>query len=226
MSDKNINIKGVRVNNLKNLSVLIPRDKLVVVTGVSGSGKSSLLFDTIFAEGQRRYVESLSSFARQFLGRVSKPDADSITGIPPAIVVQQRVNSTSTRSTVGTVTGIYDYLKLLYSRIGKTISPVSGREVKRDTTGDILNYIYSLEGGAAVYILTPLSIEDPETRVEKLLSLKSEGFSRVFVNNHIENIDKLLTGEIPPDSGISLLIDRLILNPEDDELRDRLLDSI
>lgn len=226
MSDKSINIKGARVNNLKNLSLSIPRDKLIVVTGVSGSGKSSLLFDTIFAEGQRRYVESLSSFARQFLGRVTKPDADSITGIPPAIVVQQRVNSTSSRSTVGTVTGIYDYLRLLYARIGKTISPVTGREVKRDTPGDILNYIYSLKENTPVYILTPLNIEDPDTRVELLLSLKSEGFSRVYLNNRIENIEKLLTGEISPAGNLSLLVDRVILDSQDEELRDRLFDSV
>ncbi len=226
MSENTINITGARVNNLKNISLKIPRDKLIVVTGVSGSGKSSLLFDTIFAEGQRRYVESLSSFARQFLGRVSKPDADSITGIPPAIAVEQKVNTSNTRSTVGSATGIYDYLRLLYSRIGKTISPISGREVKRDTLGDILNYIYSLEEGTPLYILTPLNIADPRSKVEKLLSVKEEGFSRVFCDNKVEKIESLLTGQISGYNELYLLVDRVVLKSEDDELRDRLCDSI
>ena len=138
---KNILIQGAKLHNLKDISVAIPRNKLVVVTGLSGSGKSSLAFDTLYAEGQRRYVESLSSYARQFLGRLDKPKVDSIKGIAPAIAIEQKVNSTNPRSTVGTSTEIYDYLKLLYTRIGKTISPISGKEVKKDTTTDVINFI-------------------------------------------------------------------------------------
>src|ERR1051326_5354798 len=140
-------IKGARVHNLKNISLEIPRNKLVVITGVSGSGKSSLAYDTIYAEGQRRYVESLSAYARQFLGKMHKPEVDLIHGIAPAIAIEQKVISRSSRSTVGTSTEIYDYLKLLFARIGKTFSPVSGGEVKRDTVSDVVNYIDSLEDG-------------------------------------------------------------------------------
>src|SRR3982751_6619320 len=136
-------IKGARVHNLKNIDVAIPRNKLVVVTGLSGSGKSSLAFDTLYAEGQRRYVESLSSYARQFLGRIDKPEVDYIKGISPAVAIEQKVNTRNPRSTVGTSTEIYDYLKLLYARIGKTFSPISGRQVRRDTVTDVANYINS-----------------------------------------------------------------------------------
>jgi excinuclease ABC subunit A len=138
---KNIVIQGAKLHNLKNISVVIPRNKLVVITGLSGSGKSSLAFDTLYAEGQRRYVESLSSYARQFLGRLNKPKVDSIKGISPAIAIEQKVNSTNPRSTVGTTTEIYDYLKLLYTRIGKTISPISGKEVKKDNVTDVINFL-------------------------------------------------------------------------------------
>lgn len=158
MFDNNINIKGARVNNLKNLNLSIPREKLVVVSGISGSGKSSLAFDTIFAEGQRRFVESLSSFARQFLGRMSKPDVDEISGIPPAIAIEQKVNTRNPRSTVGTTTEIYDYLRLLYARIGITYSPVTGEKVKRHSVKDVSEYILSLETGIPVYILVPLGL--------------------------------------------------------------------
>ncbi|MFT5908187.1 MAG: excinuclease ABC subunit A, partial [Saprospiraceae bacterium] len=143
----NIIIKGAKLHNLKNIDVTIPRNKLVVITGLSGSGKSSLAFDTLYAEGQRRYVESLSSYARQFLGRLNKPKVDSIKGISPAIAIEQKVNSTNPRSTVGTTTEIYDYLKLLYTRIGKTISPVSGQVVKKDTVTDVITYIKTLKEG-------------------------------------------------------------------------------
>ena len=141
---KNIVIQGAKLHNLKNISVVIPRNKLVVITGLSGSGKSSLAFDTLYAEGQRRYVESLSSYARQFLGRLNKPKVDSIKGISPAIAIEQKVNSTNPRSTVGTTTEIYDYLKLLYTRIGKTISPISGKEVKKDNVTDVINFLKGL----------------------------------------------------------------------------------
>ena len=149
-------IKNARVNNLKNLSVAIPRNKLVVVTGLSGSGKSSLAFDTLFAEGQRMYVESLSSYARQFLGRMEKPEVDYIKGVSPAIAIEQKVNTRNPRSTVGTTTEIYDYLKLLYARIGKTISPISGKEVRRDTVTDVVDALNRLQLGTRVTIATPL----------------------------------------------------------------------
>ena len=151
-------IKGARVNNLKNLSVAIPRNKLVVVTGLSGSGKSSLAFDTLFAEGQRMYVESLNSYARQFLGRMEKPEVDYIKGISPAIAIEQKVNNRNPRSTVGTTTEIYDYLKLLFARIGKTISPMSGGIVRKDNVGDVVNYIFSFEEGTKLLISCPLTL--------------------------------------------------------------------
>src|SRR5512133_2912448 len=150
-----IEIKGARVHNLKNVTLTIPRDKLVVITGVSGSGKSSLAFDTIYAEGQRRYVESLSSYARQFLGRMNKPEVDFINGIPPAIAIEQKVNTRNPRSTVGTSTEIYDYLRLLYARIGKTYSPVSGKEVKKHSVDDVTAYLSTLENGTKAIITCP-----------------------------------------------------------------------
>src|SRR5512133_769603 len=151
----NIEIKGARVNNLKNISLNIPRNKLIVITGVSGSGKSSLAFDTIYAEGQRRYVESLSSYARQFLGRMNKPEVDFINGIPPAIAIEQKVNSRNPRSTVGTSTEIYDYLRLLFARAGRTYSPVSGKEVKKHTVDDLIHFLTSLADGTKVIITAP-----------------------------------------------------------------------
>ncbi|MCQ2280739.1 MAG: excinuclease ABC subunit A, partial [Bacteroidales bacterium] len=156
MAERKIVIKGAKVNNLKNINVEIPQGKLVVVTGLSGSGKSSLAFDTLYAEGQRRYVESLSSYARQFMGRITKPDVESIVNIPPAIAIEQRVISRNPRSTVGTATEIYEYLKLFYARIGRTFSPESGKEVKRETVADVLKYVAALPDGAKVYILAPV----------------------------------------------------------------------
>ena len=152
----NIIIRGARVHNLKNIHVEIPSGSFTVVTGVSGSGKSSLVFDTLFAEGQRRYVESLSSYARQFLGRMNKPEVDFIEGLAPAIAIEQKVNTRNPRSTVSTSTEIYDYLKLLFSRIGRTISPISGNEVKRHTTDDVVNFIKSLEEGQSILILSEI----------------------------------------------------------------------
>ena len=154
-----IYIKGARVHNLKNIELEIPHEKLIVVTGLSGSGKSTLAFDTIFAEGQRRYVESLSAYARQFLGRISKPDVDIISGIAPAIAIEQKVSSRNPRSTVGTVTEIYDYLKLLYARVGKTISPVSGVEVKCYDTDDVVDFILALGEGTRVMVAIPMQLE-------------------------------------------------------------------
>ena len=156
---ENISIKNATVNNLKHVSVEIPRGKIVVVTGVSGSGKSSLAFDTLFAEGQRRFAQSLSSYARQFLGRMSKPDVESIEGVPPAIAIEQKVNVKNPRSTVATTTEIYDYLRLVYARVGRTYSPVSGEEVRCDTVADVLAYLESL-GGAAALLLARLDREE------------------------------------------------------------------
>ena len=152
----NIEIKGARVHNLKDITLDIPRNNLIVITGVSGSGKSSLAFDTIYAEGQRRYVESLSSYARQFLGRMNKPDVDFINGIPPAIAIEQKVNTRNPRSTVGTSTEIHDYLRLLWARVGRTISPVSGREVRKHTVDDVVNYLATLTAGTRVVLTAPL----------------------------------------------------------------------
>lgn len=223
--DNYISITGAKVNNLKNISLKIPRDKLVVVSGISGSGKSSLAFDTIFAEGQRRFVESLSSFARQFLGRMSKPDVELISGIPPAIAIEQKVNSRNPRSTVGTNTEIYDYLRLLYSKIGKTYSPVTGREVKRDSTQDVLEYIAKLQIGTVVYLLAPFGWENRVNRIEKLLYLKEEGFTRLYDNGKIIKIDSALKEKLETYQNLYLLIDRIIVE-EGDESNSRISDSL
>src|SRR5687767_6729224 len=185
-------IKRARVNNLKNLSVAIPRNKLVVITGLSGSGKSSLAFDTLFAEGQRMYVESLSSYARQFLGRMEKPDVDYIRGVSPAIAIEQKVNTRNPRSTVGTSTEIYDYLKLLFARIGKTYSPVSGQEVKRDTVTDVVNTINKLPEGTRVMVAAPLRIKKGRKVQEELALLLSKGFARVLVNGEMKFIEDVI----------------------------------
>ena len=225
MSENYIHIKGARVNNLKNLEIKIPRDKLIVISGISGSGKSSLAFDTIFAEGQRRFVESLSSFARQFLGRMSKPDVDDITGIPPAIAIEQKVNTRNPRSTIGTSTEIYDYLRLLYAKIGKTYSPVSGEEVKRHSIKDVTDYIFSLKAGSPVYILVPLGLQYKESRVEKLLGVKEEGFTRLYSNGEIIKIDDALKNGIEGETPVYLLVDRVIMD-NSEELEGRLGDSL
>ena len=171
---KFILIKDAHIHNLKHLDVAIPRNKLVVITGLSGSGKSSLAFDTLFAEGQRRYVESLSSYARQFLGRLNKPKVDYIKGISPAIAIEQKVNSTNPRSTVGTTTEIYDYLKLLFARIGKTYSPVSGNEVKKDTVSDVLKYIKKFPEGERLLLLAPIHLEIGREMQDKLKVLQQQ----------------------------------------------------
>jgi excinuclease ABC subunit A len=189
-------IKRARVNNLKNLSVAIPRNKLVVITGLSGSGKSSLAFDTLFAEGQRMYVESLSSYARQFLGRMEKPEVDYIRGVSPAIAIEQRVNTRNPRSTVGTTTEIYDYLKLLFARIGKTYSPISGQEVKRDTVTDVVNYINTQKEGTRVMIACPLKIEKGRKLADELNLLLSKGFARVLVNGEVKFIEELTSSPL------------------------------
>ena len=180
--NKHISIKGARVNNLKNIDVDIPRNKLVVITGLSGSGKSSLAFDTLYAEGQRRYVESLSSYARQFLGRMSKPECDFIKGIPPAIAIEQKVNSRNPRSTVGTSTEIYEYLRLLYARVGRTYSPVSGEEVKKHSTEDIVNCMLSYPEGTRYTVLTSIRLREDRTLQQQLEIDLKQGFNRVEVN--------------------------------------------
>src|ERR1700748_128798 len=185
-------IKGARQHNLKNVDVAIPRNKFVVITGVSGSGKSSLAFDTLYAEGQRRYVESLSAYARQFLGRMNKPDVDYIRGIAPAIAIEQKVITSNPRSTVGTSTEIYDYLKLLFSRIGKTFSPVSGGIVKRDTVTDVINFILSLPNDTQVTILCPLYPHNNRSLKEELAVLMQKGFVRVEFKGKLSKIEDLL----------------------------------
>ncbi len=221
-------IKKARVNNLKNLSVAIPRNKLVVITGLSGSGKSSLAFDTLFAEGQRMYVESLSSYARQFLGRMEKPEVDYIRGVSPAIAIEQRVNTRNPRSTVGTTTEIYDYLKLLYARIGKTLSPISGREVKRDTVQDVVDYINKLKEGTRVMIACPLKIEKGRKAVDELNLLLSKGFTRVLINGNVAFIEETVAAakKLAKNDVLEILIDRAAVNATDEDLTYRLGDSV
>lgn len=225
-NDKFIRIKGAAVNNLKGVDVDIPRDKFVVITGVSGSGKSSLAFDTLFAEGQRRFAESISSFARQFLGRMSKPPVESIAGIPPAIAIEQKVNTRNPRSTVGTVTEIYDYLRLLFAKIGRTYSPVSGEEVHCDSLETVLEYLKPFK--CTLFLLADIRWEEEKYRVEKLLNLKEEGFSRVYIlpEGKILKMDELMA-DIRPygDKKVMLLVDRVSLE-EDDDTSARLTDSI
>lgn len=209
-AENNIIIKGARVNNLKNIDVEIPRNKLVVITGLSGSGKSSLAFDTLYAEGQRRYVESLSSYARQFLGRMNKPECDYIKGIPPAIAIEQKVSSRNPRSTVGTSTEIYEYLRLLFSRIGKTISPISGEVVKKHQVKDISDKMVSYPEGTRLVILSKILLRDNRQLAEQLDILQKEGFSRVEVVGEFERIDELLASKKElKESDILLVIDRL-----------------
>ncbi len=210
---KNIIIKGAKLHNLKDIDVVIPRNKLVVITGLSGSGKSSLAFDTLYAEGQRRYVESLSSYARQFLGKLDKPKVDYIKGIAPAIAIEQKVNSTNPRSTVGTSTEIYDYIKLLYARIGKTFSPVSGREVKKHSVSHVVNYVKEFSEGSRLLLLAPIEIPSDRDPAKMLQLLSKQGFARIKVNGHISRIDKL-AGEVP--SSFHLVVDRIIKKDEED----------
>lgn len=208
--NKSIFIKGARVNNLKNIDVEIPRNKFVVITGLSGSGKSSLAFDTLYAEGQRRYVESLSSYARQFLGRMNKPECDYIKGIPPAIAIEQRVSSRNPRSTVGTSTEIYEYLRLLFARIGKTISPISGQEVKKHQISDIVNKAMSYTEDTRLAVLTKIILRDNRSLKEQLDILQKEGFSRVMKNGDFIQIDDILKSKEEEDvNQLLLLIDRL-----------------
>ena len=221
-------IKRARVNNLKNLSVAIPRNKMVVITGLSGSGKSSLAFDTLFAEGQRMYVESLSSYARQFLGRMEKPDVDYIHGVSPAIAIEQKVNTRNPRSTVGTTTEIYDYLKLLFARIGKTYSPVSGQVVKRDTVSDVIDAIQKHPAGARLMIACPLQVAKGRKPEDELGLLLSKGFARILVNGEMQFIEDVLAAKKKPakSSLLEILVDRVAFSPDDEGLLFRLSDSV
>ncbi len=220
---KNILIQGAKLHNLKNISVAIPRNKLVVVTGLSGSGKSSLAFDTLYAEGQRRYVESLSSYARQFLGRLDKPKVDSIKGIAPAIAIEQKVTATNPRSTVGTSTEIYDYLKLLYTRIGKTISPISGREVKKDTTTDVINFVKEFDSGTKLLLLSPIHLEEGRSMENKIQALAQQGYSRVKVSGQVKRIEELTKNDLK--KTVELVVDRIITKEEED-FYNRLADAV
>ena len=225
MKGNDIIVKGARVNNLKNIDVTIPRNKLVVITGLSGSGKSSLAFDTLYAEGQRRYVESLSSYARQFLGRMSKPECDFIKGLPPAIAIEQKVNNRNSRSTVGTSTEIYDYLRLLFARIGKTYSPVSGEQVKKHTTSDVIDAIKALPDGTRFALLAPIHVPSGRSRGNQLDVLLKGGYSRVEENGKFMSITDAIMIADEPNHSFRLLVDRLAAPISyDDELR--LRDSI
>ena len=224
---KNIIIKGAKLHNLKNINAVIPRNKLVVITGLSGSGKSSLAFDTLYAEGQRRYVESLSSYARQFLGRLDKPKVDYIKGIAPAIAIEQKVNSTNPRSTVGTSTEIYDYLKLLFARIGKTYSPVSGNEVKKDTVTDVVKYILAFAKREKLLLLAPLHLEKGRKIESKLQALLQQGYARIQVKGEVKRLDEVAEiGSKLKAKDILLVVDRIITNPEDEDFVNRLSDAI
>ena len=224
-SKKNIIIKGAKVHNLKNIDVVIPRNKFVVITGLSGSGKSSLAFDTLYAEGQRRYIESLSAYARQFLGKIDKPEVEYIKGISPAIAIEQKVNTHNTRSTVGTSTEIYDYLKLLYARIGITYSPISGNIVKKDTVTDVVNYIISLPEDQKIMLFSPLHLKKGRTLNEQLSVLLQQGFTRARANNKLQKIEELLKGIVKQSDNIAILIDRFTANKEEENIN-RISDSI
>lgn len=222
---RNIIIKGAHIHNLKNMDVAIPRNKLVVITGVSGSGKSSLAFDTLYAEGQRRYVESLSSYARQFMGRMSKPQVEYIKGIAPAIAIEQKVNTRNPRSTVGTSTEIYEYLKLLYARIGKTFSPVSGEQVKRNTTEDVVNYLSSKEEGTKAIILALLHIPSGRKINDHLSILKQQGFGRIRNAGEILKIDEAIKSGKVKKKDLQIVIDRVVVK-NDKDTKARIADSV
>jgi excinuclease ABC subunit A len=224
-NQKYITISGARMHNLKNIDVSIPKRKLIVITGVSGSGKSSLAFDTLFAEGQRRYIESLSSYARQFLGKLQKPDVDKITGISPAIAIEQKVNTQNPRSTVGTSTEIYDYLKLLFARIGKTISPISEKEVKKHQVSDVVDYVCQQELDDKILVLFKLDLSSNSIE-DSLKKLGLKGFSRIKVDSEIIRLDSIEDySEIDTSKTIYVVIDRLVVNLDKDNLN-RLADSI
>ena len=217
----NIIIKGARVNNLKNIDVEIPRNNLVVITGLSGSGKSSLAFDTLYAEGQRRYVESLSSYARQFLGKMAKPECDMIKGLPPAIAIEQKVNTRNPRSTVGTSTEIYDYMRLLFGRIGHTYSPVSGNEVKKHTIEDVVSVACGYPEGTRIALSSPIILPEKRRYPTQLDVYLKAGYSRLITaDGSFVTIESLLAIDNPPETpnGAELLIDRLSVSYTGDEI--------
>lgn len=220
---QNIIIKGAKLHNLKDIDVVIPRNKLVVVTGLSGSGKSSLAFDTLYAEGQRRYVESLSSYARQFLGKLDKPKVDYIKGIAPAIAIEQKVNSTNPRSTVGTTTEIYDYLKLLFARIGKTVSPISGKEVKKHRVTDVVNFVKKFEEGTKLLLLAPIKIKEDRDSLKSLALFSKQGYARIKYNGTVIRID-----QAPKDIGkeFDLVVDRIVVKKDDEDFLNRLGNAV
>ena len=222
--EESIKVKGARVNNLKNVDLEIPRNKFVVITGVSGSGKSSLAFDTLYAEGQRRYVESLSAYARQFLGRMQKPECDYIKGIPPSIAIEQKVSSRNPRSTVGTSTEIYDYMRLLFARVGHTFSPISGKEVRKHTTEDVIQTMLSYGRGTKFAVLCPLHVPEDRTLKEQLEMELKAGFVRVEVDSEIVRIEDLLNCELKNNNELHLVIDRMSVSDEKDVIA-RLVDS-
>ena len=226
-TSSDIIIKGARVNNLKNVSLDVPRNKLVVVTGLSGSGKSSLAFDTLYAEGQRRYVESLSAYARQFLGKMQKPEVDFIHGLPPAIAIEQKVNTRNPRSTVGTSTEIYDYMRLLFGRVGHTFSPVSGLEVKRHTVTDVVEAALAYPDGTRVAVVAPLFVPDGRTLAQHIEVLRGAGYSRLYRDGAFFEFDDLLADSSLPkvNPGYELLVDRLVVSHEADEIT-RMGDSV
>lgn len=211
--DNYIEIKGAKVNNLANINVKIPREKFIIIAGVSGSGKSSLAFDTLYAEGQRRYVESLSAYARQFLGRMSKPEVDFIKGLPPAIAIEQKVIARNPRSTVGTSTEIYEYLRLLYARIGRTFSPKTGEEVKRHTVEDVIEKVKSFSAGTKFCILAPLNVQEGRSIRTQLEMEVQEGYARIYVAGDIVRIEDWLESNDEKNEenagNIYLVIDRL-----------------
>jgi len=219
-------IKGARMHNLKNMDVAIPRNKFVVITGLSGSGKSSLAFDTLYAEGQRRYVESLSAYARQFLGRLEKPQVDYIKGISPAIAIEQKVISRNPRSTVGTITEIYDYFKLLFARVGKTFSPVSGKQVKRHNISDVVDFINGLKNESKTLILSKIHVPKGRTLAQTIDLLSQQGFTRVFMNNTIQKIADTDFKKIKNSEDLFLLIDRLVVSNNDEDFLNRVADSV
>jgi len=227
MAERNILVKGARVNNLKNIDIEIPRNKLVVITGLSGSGKSSLAFDTLYAEGQRRYVESLSAYARQFLGKMAKPETDFIKGLPPAIAIEQKVNTRNPRSTVGTSTEIYDYIRLLFGRVGKTYSPVTGELVKKHTVEDVIAVARSYPEGTRMAVITPVTLPEKRRFITQLDVLLKGGYSRLVKDGEFIDIEHLLADDNLPEtaSGYDLLVDRLSVAYEGDELS-RLADSV
>tara|TARA_B100000945_G_scaffold22257_1_gene15836 strand:- start:631 stop:3408 length:2778 start_codon:yes stop_codon:yes gene_type:complete len=219
---KNIIIKGAKLHNLKNIDVVIPRNKMTVITGLSGSGKSTLAYDTLYAEGQRRYIESLSSYARQFMGKLNKPKVDYIKGISPAIAVEQKINTSNPRSTVGTKTEIYDYLKLLFTRIGKTYSPISNKIVKKDSVSDIVDFVLNLEMDKKILLLCPVESKDNISGSKKIEILKKQGFARIFKSDKIYNLNDKIDFDL---SNYSLVIDRLVIKNNAD-FKKRIADSI